>query len=125
MSLFRARSDHSYDVMFQDVDPFFSIRLRKTPPETGFTNADEAVFGTNPQDANSHFTMTFTLPSATMARLSFPTLTGRSYTIEASTDLTIWSDITTYTGTDATVVADLPRAAGETIKFYRVRARVQ
>ena len=91
----------------------------------GFTDADEAVFGSNPQDANSHFTMTFTLPSATMARLSFPTLTGRSYTIEASTDLITWSDIATYAGTGNTLIADLPRAAGETKKFYRIRAITQ
>ena len=91
----------------------------------GFTDADEAIFGSNPQDANSHFTMTFTLPSATMARPSFPTLTGRSYTIQASTDLTTWSDIATYSGTGSTVIADLPLDTGEVMKFYRIRARMQ
>ena len=90
----------------------------------GFTDADEAIFGSNPQDANSHFTMIFTLPSATLARLSFPTLTGRSYTIQVSTDLTAWSDITTYAGTDATIIAELPRDTGEVMKFYRIRARM-
>ncbi len=88
----------------------------------GFTDAAEAVFGTNPQDPNSHFTMTFTLPSAAMARLSFLTLTGRSYTIESTPDLNIWSYLTTHSGTNATVVIDISLATGETKKFYRIRA---
>lgn len=88
----------------------------------GFTDADEAIFGSNPQDAASRFTMAFTMPAPAMARLSFPTLTGRGYTIEGSTDLAIWSAIATHAGTGSTVTADLPRTAGETRIFYRIRA---
>ncbi len=89
----------------------------------GFTDADEAVFGTNPLDANSHFTMSFTLPSAGIARLIFPTLTGRSYTVESSVDLTTWSDIATYSGTNFIVDMDISLAVGEAKKFYRIRAK--
>lgn len=88
----------------------------------GYTDPDEFVFGTDPQDADSRFVLTFTQQSATMARLSFSTLTGRSYTIEGSTDLITWTDIATYLGTGTAVVADLPRGTGETTKFYRIRA---
>ncbi len=88
----------------------------------GFTDAQEMVFGTDPQNANSRFMMTFTAPTAGMARLTFPTLTGRSYAVQGSVDLTFWSDIATYPGTGGPVLADIPVDPLEPARFYRIRA---
>ena len=58
----------------------------------GFTDADEIVFGTNPADAASRFVVNFAnqTPTPGMVRLSFPTMTGRSYAVESCTDFSDW-----------------------------------
>ena len=84
----------------------------------GFTDADELVFGTNPLDAGSRFTTSF---SAEAARLSFATVTGRSYTVEGSADLSEWRELATYPGTGGQQVAELPGAPPATAQFYRIR----
>ncbi len=84
----------------------------------GFTDADELVFGTDPLDAHSRFSMSF---SKEPARLSFPTLPGRSYTVETSADLSGWQGLAVYPGTGVEQVADLPGSPLETARFYRIR----
>ena len=92
----------------------------------GFSDADEAVFGTNPLDAGSRFVMTFAYPAPApgSVRLTFPTLTGRNYTVEGSTNLTAWTDLATYPGNGAQKDADLPVDPLEPVRFYRIRATV-
>lgn len=89
----------------------------------GFSDADELVFGTNPLDAGSRFAMTFSNPAPTpgTVRLSFPTVAGRSYTVEGSADLAVWQDLAGCTGTGTPKTADLPVSPMEAKWFYRIR----
>jgi endonuclease/exonuclease/phosphatase family metal-dependent hydrolase len=84
----------------------------------GFTDADELVFGTDPLDAHSRFSMTFSLEPA---GLSFPTLLGRSYTVETSADLSGWQGLAVYPGTGVEQLVDLPISPLEEARFYRIR----
>ena len=90
----------------------------------GFSDEDEAVFGTNPLDANSRFTMTFSYPSPApgMARITFPTLAGRTYAVESSPDLSTWTAVADFAGTGNPQMADIAVVPQETARFYRIRA---
>ena len=90
----------------------------------GFSDADEAVFGTNPLDAASRFAVTFTNPSPTpgAVRLTFPTATGRTYVVESSPDLSVWTGVANFAGTGSPQVADIPVMPEEKSRFYRIRA---
>lgn len=92
----------------------------------GFSDADEAVFGTNPLDAASRFTMTFANPSPTpgTVRLTFPTATGRTYVVESSPDLAVWTGVANFAGTGSPQVADIPVVPEEKAWFYRIRAEL-
>ena len=87
----------------------------------GFTDADEAVFGTNPQDPNSRFIVTSTYPSAATMRLSFPTLATRTYAVESSANLTNWAQVGSYQGTGTTIHSDIAINPLDAARFYRVR----
>jgi hypothetical protein len=87
----------------------------------GSTDSDEAVFGTDPTDASSRFTMSLTLPSPTLTRLVFPTKTGRSYAVETSDGLASWEETVVYPGTGAERVAEFPISPAEPARFYRIR----
>jgi len=92
----------------------------------GFTDADEAVFGTDPLDAGSRFVMSFTYPAPVpgTVRLGFPTVSGRSYTVQSGVNLTGWVDLATYVGTGAPRIANFPVTAGDGERFYRIRVSV-
>jgi exonuclease III len=93
----------------------------------GLSDADEVVFGTNPADSTSRFVVTFAYPTPTPGalRLSFPTVTGRSYAVESSTDFTDWQEEATYPGTGAAQIADFPVSPTDPKRFYRVRVTLQ
>ena len=86
------------------------------------TDADENVFGTDPYDAGSRFAAIFTRPSTTTVRFSFPTATGRTYSIESSADLTAWGNAASFTGNGAIRIADLPVDPQLPARYYRIRA---
>ncbi len=90
----------------------------------GTPDADERVFGTDPQDAASRFVVSFTQPSASTVRLGFPTVTGRTYQVESSPDLSAWVILTSDAGNGAQTVADFPVVSSEPARFYRVRVTV-
>ncbi|MEO6477236.1 endonuclease/exonuclease/phosphatase family protein [Luteolibacter sp.] len=87
----------------------------------GSPDADELVFGTDPQDPASHFVVTYANPSPGTVRLSFPTLSGRNYTVESSVSLSGWSVVGTYAGSGSPKLADFPVSPSEPARFYRVR----
>ncbi len=93
----------------------------------GFTDTDEVVFGTNPADAGSRFVVNFAnqTPAPGMVRLSFPTLTGRSYVVESCTDFSDWEDEAIYPGTGMPQIADFPVSPAVPKRFYRIRATLQ
>lgn len=61
----------------------------------GFTNLQEARAGTNPFDARSRPSLEVpTTPAPNTVRLRWPSLAGKSYTVEVSTDFTNWLPVT-------------------------------
>jgi hypothetical protein len=86
----------------------------------GLTDTDEALFGCDPLDNQSRYRATLSLISPVLATLSFPTRTGRSYSVESSNDLKNWVRGPSHsgTGTELFVSIDLTSATGS--KFYRV-----
>ena len=86
------------------------------------SDAEELVFGTDPLNAGSRFAVAFTRPTAASVRFSFPTATGRTYFIESSGDLSIWTDAATFTGNGTVRIADLPVNPQQGQRFYRIRA---
>jgi endonuclease/exonuclease/phosphatase family metal-dependent hydrolase len=88
------------------------------------SDADEFVFGTNPLDASSRYSMSLTYPSSApgMVGLSFPTALGRTYTVESSPNLSSWSAVGSYAGTGNLRVVDVAVVLVDQQKFYRIRA---
>lgn len=81
------------------------------------SDADEAVFGSDPNNPASRFRLA--LDAA--GKLSFPTATGRSYRIEQSIDLSGWTLLETRSGTGAPMGVEVP-VTGAPRRFFRVVA---
>lgn len=90
----------------------------------GLSDVDESVFGTNPLDAGSQYSLGLTYPSPApgMVQLTFPTALGRTYKVESSLNLSNWTTVANYPGTGNLRVVDLTVDPVETQKFYRIRA---
>ncbi|MGZ0220769.1 MAG: CARDB domain-containing protein, partial [Acidimicrobiales bacterium] len=72
----------------------------------GLTDLFESLALTDPLDANSEF-LSFVDPDPSSLAdflITFPTNLGKSYRIQRSSDLMIWTDYSLYAGTGATVV---------------------
>jgi hypothetical protein len=89
----------------------------------GFSDSSELIFGTNPQDAASYFTMAFAYPAPApgVARLTFATVVGRNYAVDSSTDLSDWEEVAVYPGTGGEQMADFPVSPADPERFYRIR----
>ncbi len=87
----------------------------------GSTDVDELVFGTDPQDASSRFVVSLATPSPGIVRLGFPTVAGRSYIVQSSIDLSIWTDGAAYAGTGSQRTVDQPVSPTDGKYFYRIR----
>jgi hypothetical protein len=87
------------------------------------SDLDEVTFGTDPLDKNSRFVMSLVCLSTEprSARITFPTATGRTYTVESSLDLAVWTSARTEGGTGAVKVVEFPLAQTEKRRFYRMR----
>ena len=79
------------------------------PDGDGLANRDEAVAGTDPRDARSrHVVSRFARPTPTTAVLEWPSLPGKRYRIQASSDLAQWIDLPpAYAGDGAELRAEL------------------
>lgn len=77
----------------------------------GFTNLQEARAGTNPFDARSRPALTVpTAPAPNTVRLRWPSVAGKSYAVEVSTDFQNWLPVTAAwigDGTERVVDLDL------------------
>lgn len=91
----------------------------------GITDADEQIFGSDPDDAASRFIATVARTEAGTTRITFPTFPGRSYTVETGTDLNDWTDIAGFIGNGDTVAPEFTIAAGEAARFYRIRVTME
>ena len=88
----------------------------------GMTNAQESIAGTHPLNAASKLDLTVA-PGATAAQrvLSWPSVIGKNYFVEGSTNLTSWTpEGSTQSGTGAALNATVTLPAGEARKFFRV-----
>jgi hypothetical protein len=88
----------------------------------GFVALDEFLAGTDPNLATSRPLISSVTPHAGGWRLEFPTVTGRLYVVQWSTDLDEWLPLTgDLAGTDGPLVIDDP--AGTAKRFYRIAIR--
>ncbi len=109
--------DNDLDGIPDDEDP--------DDDNDGISDADEEIFGTDPFDPNSHYTIRFTRPDANTVRLTFPTYPGRIYTVQTSGDLNVWTDTTGIPGDGLERSMDFPVDPHGGPRFYRVRAELE
>ncbi|MFP6875591.1 MAG: hypothetical protein VCA37_02070 [Roseibacillus sp.] len=84
-----------------------------------YTNEQELyLLLTDPQDGNSRFEPEFLLVGNDHS-ISFPTITGRRYRMECTSDLFQFNEVSNILGTDSVEVVDLGPLSGS--RFYRVR----
>jgi endonuclease/exonuclease/phosphatase family metal-dependent hydrolase len=69
----------------------------------GQTDADEALFGSDPLDAASIYRPSIATATVGNVSLNFATLTGRTYTVQRSETLNSWTTISVMNGTGAVI----------------------
>jgi hypothetical protein len=86
----------------------------------GFTNSQELAFGTDPNSAASRPVLTAVRNPNGSLQLTWPTAVGKTYRLETSTDLTVWttqqSGLTTNTLSIPLAQLSAPK------RFYRIAA---
>jgi Endonuclease/Exonuclease/phosphatase family/Bacterial TSP3 repeat len=87
----------------------------------GLSDADELVFGTDPQDASSRWVVNFSRPTTNAVRLAFQTVIGRTYSVESSVDLALWAVAASVAGTGGAEVVELSVSVTDAKRFFRVR----
>ena len=89
----------------------------------GMSNSDEDTAGTNPLSAASVLKVTHaSRPSATDFTLTWASVIGKVYRVQANTDLSAtWTDVSGDITATATTSAWTDTSAGGTKQFYRVR----
>lgn len=87
------------------------------------SDTEELVFGTNPFAAGPRFMPTLTRPplSPGLTRLTFNSVSGRSYRVESSVDLENWRVLQTVSGDGEPMVVDHTTAALGPRRFYRIQ----
>jgi hypothetical protein len=85
----------------------------------GFSDADEAAFGTDALNAASRFVPVIA-KSVSGMELSFPGAAGIRYTVEYGDSLVSWDELTTVIGEGRSIIVPLPSV--EPKMFFRVRA---
>jgi hypothetical protein len=89
----------------------------------GQTNAQEFKAGTNPQDAGSAARFSLLETAGADVRLSFPSVAGKTYRVEARTDMAAGSWVILadqVAGTGGTIQITDPGAATLAKRFYRI-----
>ncbi|MBC8127777.1 MAG: DUF1800 family protein, partial [Gloeobacteraceae cyanobacterium ES-bin-144] len=85
----------------------------------GFTNAQEFLFATNPNDSSSRPNTSHSLPAPGFLNISWFGETGKIYTPQTSLNLASWSSQPKQTGRGASLTANLTGASGSPL-FSRV-----
>lgn len=106
-------ADHDADGIADEVDP--------DDDNDGMTDLRELALGSDPRDAGARFTAQLTRATTAPhgAVLSFPGRQGISYTVESSTDLVEWTQVSTHAGGGVVIEAPVPESGPR--RFYRVR----
>ncbi len=90
----------------------------------GVSNYNEWLAQTNPVDPASYLHITQTTLSATTLTVTFPSVAGRSYTVESSTDLKTWTQIDgPLTGAGSPITRNYSFSSGVTPRLF-LRASV-
>ncbi len=92
----------------------------------GVSNDEEAIAGTDPNNASDYFRLVATTRSNDGVNLQWTSVNGKSYTIEYSPSLAAgsWIEVTTVNNATETITSFLDNDAGRSaneIGFYRVR----
>ena len=121
-------NDGMTDVWESDngLDPLSAADAGLDPDGDGFSNLDEYICGTDPQDATARLeTGNLTIDGSGVA-LTFNSVTGRLYDVEYKDDLTgdTWHSLTTnMSGTGGSLsVSDQGVNA---CRFYRIKVKLQ
>lgn len=85
----------------------------------GYTEAQEAVLGTNPLDANS--TLRFSVTTTNGFSLNFNCATNRNYFVEQSSNLVNWTALNTNALVALTASTNLPISPTNGAQFFRLR----
>lgn len=89
----------------------------------GMTDLAELLFGSDPHNAASRYSVTLSRTAADQLKLSFHRIAASSYVLESSTDLIHWDTWKTYpAGVDSDTDVSLTIPPGTPTRFYRVRA---
>lgn len=86
----------------------------------GFTNSQELAFGTDPNSAASRPVLTAVRNLDGSLQLTWPTAAGRTYRVETSTDLGVWTPQQTGLSTNTLTIPTTQLTAPK--RFYRIAA---
>jgi|GEM_PF-6771868 len=91
----------------------------------GFSDAAEAIAGTNPTDPASYFDVNRRSDGLGNVLLTWGSVAGRLYEVQTTTNLLSgWNIATNITGTGETMVFPAPMPT-DTARYYRVQVRLQ
>lgn len=88
----------------------------------GIPDAVEALFGTDPRDPSSRAVVSASLDAQGRVALTWPSVSGRGYRVERSTDLRTWVVIGTVNATGSSSTYTGPAGPLPREVFFRVRA---
>ncbi len=108
-------------------DPKAPLNLLNDSDGDGVTDYDEWLTGTNPTNASSHFAAIMAGQQGPDLRIRFPTLRGRMYDVQTSTNIVnpnSWRTRTTITAQVYSAEALIPAPTNNVPLNYRVRFRI-
>lgn len=85
----------------------------------GFSNQSEFFAGTSPVDAADHLRQSLKQLPGGGWQLEFPSIPGRSYYVESSTDLVEWKTVAGIKASSSNSIYPVPAPEGDS-RFYRV-----
>lgn len=88
----------------------------------GQSDGEEGLFGTNPASALSFAQLTPDFQTNGSVGLTWPSVAGRSYRVEKTTDLRAWTTVQTVVATGATSSFTDATAQGQSHIYYRIFA---
>lgn len=99
------------------------------PDGDGLTNIQEYSAGTVPSNKGDRFTMSSQAPAGGNFSITWSSISGRSYDVQMSEDLSSWMNIETVTGAagtttwtdDGSMTGDLPSDVAK--RFYRIKTQ--
>lgn len=91
------------------------------PDGDGYSNAQEATFGTDPMDASSHPYAQIQRTGPLTLRAQWPSASGKRYTFQSSSDLQTWRSIRSSMGKGGAMIDEVSGEAGQPF-FVRIGA---